>query len=196
MFYLYLIVVSLIVLALGLSWFLRKHRRDVWRQWAQSKGLTYVPPPAGPRITGQIGGYQVTVEAHNHGSDAEGPVEIVRCSVTLNGIDLELDAEGVPGLIGELAQLGENRIPTGDETFDRNVIVRGDGEARDILDYWNSARREAFLTLVNEAPCDQILLQGRTLIGEEREIISSLQHLDQLAHALLSAADVLNGKED
>lgn len=196
MFYVYVILVSLVVLAAGLSWFLRKHRRDVWQQWAHSKRLTYLAPPAGPRITGQIGRYQVTVESHAEGSDTEGPVEIVRFCVTLEGLPANLDAEGVPGLIGELAQLGEDRILTGDETFDRDVIVRANENRQEILDFWTPVRREAFLKLVNEAPCDQILLQGETLIGEEREIISSQQHLDRLADALLSAADVLNGEKD
>lgn len=196
MFYVYVILFLFVLLVLALSWFLRKHRRDVWRQWAQSKGLAYLAPPEGPRITGQIGGYRLTVEAHAEGSDTEGPVEIVRCCVTLEGVPADLDAEGVPGLIGGLARLGEDRIPTGDEIFDREVIVRENGNRQEILDYWDSARRAAFLKLVHEAPCDQILLQGQTLIGEEREIISSLQHLDRLADALLSAAELLNGEKD
>lgn len=187
------VLIAVVVLA---TWFLRKQRLDVWQHWAQSKGLTYLAPPAGPKITGRIGDQQITVESHNHGSDAEGPVEIVRCCVTINGLGLSLDVEGIPGLIGDLAQLGEDRFHTGDEEFDRDVVVRAHGDESALREYWTAPRRSAFRKLVNEAPCDQVLIEGQTLIGEERSIISTQQHLDELARALLMVAESLDVRKD
>lgn len=190
------IAFALIVVLLAATWYFRRQRLDIWQQWARLRNLTYLAPPAGPKITGSVGEHRVSVESEARGSDAEGPVEIVRFIVVLNGEVPELDVEGIPGLIGDLAQLGENRIETGDTDFDRDVIVRRSDDEQALIDFWSPARRTAFLNLVQGAPCDQVLIKGRSLIGEERSIMTRSSHLDELADALLAAAKILDGKKD
>jgi hypothetical protein len=173
-----------------ITWLLKRRRRDVWRELARRHGLTFAERLDGPRVTGQTDGRRVDVFINDASSDRDvGGVEVVRIAVAVRGVPRGMTAEGVPGLIGDLALLAENRIEFQPEDFNRDVLVKGDeAEARS---YWNERRKQAFLGLVRTAPCDQIVLREGTLAAELREIVSDRSQLEQLMHQLHHSASVL-----
>jgi hypothetical protein len=190
-----LITLLVAVAVLVVTWMLKQRRRDVWRQLARKRGLHYVEGGDGPRVSGRIAGRSVEVSIDDFSSDRDlGGVEVVRIAVELARVPDGLTAEGIPGLIGDLAALGEQRIAFEPERFQQNVLVRGDeGPARD---YWTSARQNAFVELVETLPCDQVELREGCVIAETREIISDGQQLDQILNGLLSAAPRLDHVPD
>ena len=187
-------IVLIAICAIGvvavITWLLKRRRRDVWRDLARRHGLTFAERSDGPRVTGRTDGRRVEVFINDASSDRDvGGVEVVRIAVGLRGVPGGMTAEGVPGLIGDLAVLAEKRIEFQPEEFNRDVLVKGEEAAA--RDYWNEQRKQAFLDLVRTAPCDQIVLREGTLAAELREIVSDRRRLEQLMHQLLHSAALL-----
>lgn len=188
--------VGLLVLAMlavgGLAtWSLKRRRRDVWHELAQARGLHFSDRSEGPRVRGHLDGRLVEVSLDDFSSDRDlGGVEVVRIAVALRGVSPAMTAEGIPGLIGDLAALGEQRLDFSSEPFQQNVLVRGD-EAQ-TRDYWSSPRQDAFVQLVQTLPCDQVELRGGRLIAELREVVSDRGRLEQILDGLLRAAATLD----
>lgn len=182
------VVVGLTVVA---TWLLHWRRRDVWQQLAMARGLTFSDRSDGPRIRGAIQGRTVEAITEDASSDRDiGGVEVLRMSVILQGFPAGLTAEGVPGLIGDLAVLTEDRIDFEPEEFNRDVLVQGDEDVA--RNYWTGPRRDAFLELVRTAPCDQVSIRDGRLTAELREVVSDRQRLEHLLDQLLDAARVLD----
>jgi hypothetical protein len=190
------IEVGLLVLAMlavgGLAtWALNRRRRDVWHELAVARGLTFSDRSDGPRVSGHLDGRLVEVSLDDFSSDRDlGGVEVVRIAVALYGVSPAITAEGIPGLIGDLAALGEERVHFSSEAFQHNVLVSGDdAQARA---YWSPPRQEAFLELVQKLPCDQVELRGGRVIAELREVVSDRGRLERILDGLLHAAASLD----
>lgn len=183
----------LVIIAIGAmtTWMLRRRRRDVWQQLARTRGLTFSDPSDGPRIRGMIDERAVEVTTDDTSSDRDfGGVEVVRLSVSLQKVPIGMTAEGVPGLIGDLAVLAEESVELEPEEFHRDVLIRGDGNAA--RSYWTEHRKHVFLALVRTAPCDQVFIRDGRLTAEMREVVSDHHRLEQLLEQLLDAATVLD----
>ena len=174
---------------------LKRRRQDVWQALARRHGLTFCGPPLEPRITGHIQGRPIEVAVEDGGSDRDmGGVEAIQMSVGLRGVPGDMSAEGIPGLIGDLAALAEERISFEQEGFHRDVLVKGN-QVASIREYWSGLRQQTFLSLVENAPCDQISIREGALIAELREIVSDRNQLEQLLNQLLVAAESLDATD-
>jgi hypothetical protein len=170
---------------------LHQRRRNVWDELARSRGLTFSDDTDGPRVSGSLEGRAVEVSVDDFSSDRDvGGVEVVRIAVELHGVPRAMSAEGVPGLIGDLAALAEERIHFEQEPFNHNVLVQGDeSPART---YWTHRRQTTFLQLVETLPCDQVEIREARVIAELREIVSDRSRLEQILDRLMSAAPTLD----
>lgn len=190
-----LVILAIVAVVGLLTWALKRRRRDVWHELALARNLTFAERSDGPRVSGLLDGRSVEVSIDDVSSDRDlGGVEMVRIAVGLTGVPREMTAEGVPGLIGDLAVLAEERISFEQEPFNHNVLVQGDEpQARA---YWTPARQNAFLQLVETLPCDQVEIRQQRLIAELREIVSDRRRLDQILDGLLGAASTLDGPSE
>jgi hypothetical protein len=170
---------------------LHRRRRDVWHGLARSHGLRFADDADGPRVSGAVEGRAVEVSVDDFSSDRDvGGVEVVRIAVELHGVPAAMSAEGVPGLIGDLAALAEERIHFEQEPFNHNVLVQGDeSPART---YWTHRRQNTFLQLVETLPCDQVEIREGRAIAELREIVSDRRRLEQILDGLMNAAPALD----
>ncbi|MCA9113125.1 MAG: hypothetical protein KDA52_24450 [Planctomycetaceae bacterium] len=174
------------------TWVLNRRRIDVWSQVAKRYGLKYVPPPEGPLVIGDVEGRAVRMEYDEASSDRDlGGVENVRISVGLTGVPPGMTAEGVPGLLGDLAILAEERIEFDAPDFDRDVLVKAEDE-QSVRAYWDEHRQRVFLDLIEVAPCDQVLICDSGLRTELRELVSDRDRLQALLDQLLAKAPQLD----
>ncbi len=185
-----LAVIAVVAIA---TWLLNRQRHDVWSRIAKRYGLSYVAPPDGPRVTGQRQGRTIRIEFDDAGSDRDiGGVEVIRVSVGLHDVPPDMTAEGVPGLIGDLAMLTEVRIEFDASEFNRDVLVKAEDEQLTRA-YWDDRRQLVFLQLIETAPCDQIMIRNNSLIAELREMVSDRNRLESLLDRLSDAAARLDG---
>lgn len=186
-----LVVLAIVVVAGASTWALKKRRRDVWHELALSRGLAFSERTEGPRVSGRIDARRIEVSIDDVSSDRDlGGVEMVRIAVELADVPPEMTAEGVPGLIGDLAAIAEERIHFEQEPFNHNVLVQGDQtQARA---YWTPARQNTFLQLVETLPCDQVEIREGRLIAELREIVSDRRRLEEILDRLLGSASTLD----
>jgi len=186
-----LLLLAVMIAVSIITWLVRRRRQDVWKELANRRGLRFADRKEGPRITGQLQGRSVTVNVDEESSDRDvGGVEVVLISVGVNGFPPNVTAEGVPGLIGDLVGLSEDRINFEPEEFHRDVLIKGDEtEARN---YWSNHRKEVFLKLVRTAQCDQVTIRDGVLVAELREIVSDRIRLEQLLDELMNAAKILD----
>jgi len=186
-----LIVAAVVGLIAVTTWLLNRRRRDVWGQLAINRGLIYSDRSDGPRLQGSLQGRSVAVTTDDASSDRDiGGVEVVRMTVSLQGIPTGMTAEGVPGLMGDLAALAEDRVDFEPEEFNRDVLIQGDAQAA--RSYWTDPRKGVFLEMVRTAPCDQVYIRDGRLTAELREVVSDRQRLEQLLDQLLAAANILD----
>lgn len=187
-----LVVAAVVVAVAAVTWFLNSRRRDEWQKVARKHGLRFIEPPEGPRVSGDIDGRPIEIAIDDGGSDRDvGGVETIHLAVGLRGLPPGMTAEGIPGLIGDLTALAEERIHFEEQDFHRNVLVKA-GEELPARRYWNQRRQHAFLSLLHEAPCDQVAIRDNSLVAELREIISNEGQLGHLLDQLLKAAPTLD----
>lgn len=185
-----LVILGLVAIV---SWTLRRRRSDVWQQLARRRGLKFVETTEGPRISGEVEGRRVQIATDTTSSDQDvGGVAVVQMSVALRGVPADMRAEGIPGIIGDLAALTEDRVHFDGEMFDRHVLIRGENEAA-IRQFWSESRQQTFLELVERELSDQIAIENAALIAEVREIVSDRQILEAILDSLLTAASRLDG---
>ncbi|REJ77224.1 MAG: hypothetical protein DWQ34_21930 [Planctomycetota bacterium] len=153
--------------------------------------MKYDLQPEGPRLSGTINGRSVELAATQQGSDTEAAIAVVHVSVELHDAPPEMTAEGIPGFVGHLAALGQERIELGAPEFDRDVLIRGADESL-VRAYWTESRRSAFLDLVRSETGDQVMLRNGRLESELREIVSELETLDGILNSLLRTAEQMD----
>lgn len=191
-----LVILAIVIVGGLLTWGLQRRRRDVWHELARRRGLTFAERTEGPRVSGQLEGRTVEISIDDFGSDRDvGGVEVVRIAIGLRGVPVGMSAEGVPGLIGDLAVLAEERIAFEHDEFHHNALVQGDESQARV--YWTPPRQNAFVQLVKTLPCDQVEIREGRVIAELREIVSDQRRLEQILDGLLGAAaslDDLSGR--
>ncbi|MCA9077989.1 MAG: hypothetical protein KDA93_23370 [Planctomycetaceae bacterium] len=186
------ILFAVIVVMAVTTWVLNRRRSDVWSHVANRYSLRYVPPPEGPLVIGDVEGRAVRMEYDEASSDRDlGGVENVRISVGLTGVPPGMTAEGVPGLLGDLAILAEERIEFDLPDFNRDVLVKAKDEQA-ARAYWDEHRQRVFLDLMEAAPCDQVLICDGSLVAELRELVSDRERLQTLMSQLLAKAPQLD----
>jgi hypothetical protein len=141
-------------------------------------------------IIGSVNQRTFEVSTSPHGSDTEGCVEIVRVSIELNGLEKHR-AEGAQGVIGDLAKIGEETTQTGDQDFDRDVMIHAESEA-DVIEYWTTERKNVFLNLISDPDLEVITLEGSELFTEYRSVIPNSDQLEHAMNQLASAAERLD----
>ncbi len=191
-------VVMIAVATIGpvamISWLLKRRRRDTWQTFARRHHLAFANSTASPRVRGQLQGRSIEVATVETGSDQDvGGVAVVTMSIGLRSAPSGMTAEGMPGLIGDLATLMEDRVEFVDHLhFHNHAIVKGHDESL-IRKYWNESRQGAFLRLIEQAPCDQIAIHESLLVAELRDIVSNHDQLERLLSLLMAAAGELDG---
>lgn len=190
-----LALVAVAAAAIGSVW-LQRRREHEWKRVARRLKLQFSQSATGPRIRGSLRGCAVEVSTCEEGSDAEGAVAVTRTRAAVGGLPAGMQAEGAPGLIGELTHLSEERLLTGDEAFDQNVHLLAEDRAA-ALRWWNPRRRALFLDAVQHWNYDRLLLSEGFLAVEQRTLLSDHRQLEQLLLLLAGAAPQLeSGPED
>ncbi|WP_437206379.1 hypothetical protein [Planctomicrobium sp. SH664] len=186
-----LLAVFVFLGTIGVVRLLRRQRASEWQKLSRRLRLTFRQTAEGPQVTGQLAGRHVTLRNSDESSDANGGVVLTLMEVELANLPQGLKAEAAPGLIGDLSNLAEERLLTGDEEFDRNVHLTSDtGPAA--LSYWNESRRRSFLHLVQQDVYDQLTLSGNRLTLRLRSVIANQQQLEQTLRLLVDAARQLD----
>jgi hypothetical protein len=186
-----LIVAVVCVVSLG-TWLLKRRRRDVWHALARERGLRFRERGREPHLTGQLQGRRVEVATDDSSSDHDvGGVVVVKIRAGLRGVPPQMTVAGIPGLVGDVATLMEDRITFSEEDFDRHVVVKGQPE-EEIRRYWTRSRQERLLELIEHAPCDQVAMEEGSIVAEERDIVSDPAQLNTLLDLLLDAAPILD----
>lgn len=170
----------------------RSHNRTLqsnWREAARALGMTRVATSGwfgNPRLAGMLGPYELTVCVTKRSLHE-------RTVLTLSGAgrfpaDIELRRETLATTANKLLE-GQD-VLTGDEAFDREVLVRGrEAVAAAVLDA--RARR-----MIVEAVRRGIVLSGSTvtmvvpdLLGSAEEVKEAVQSLRDLAKLLTEPSD-------
>ena len=181
-----LILFFLVVLTLVRT----RQREKAWKKWGTSRGFSFKKTEQGPLIVGTIDRHSLEIRTAPHGSDTEGGVAVVHISLGLNNIPHDLELVGVPGFVGDLVRWKEGTIPTGDENFDRDVMLKEMSD-QNVCDYWTPERRQAILELVNHSEYDQITLKNSELAIEYRSMTPGGEELDEVLSHLQSVALIL-----
>jgi hypothetical protein len=184
-----------VIAALGLGWWLLvRRRRNVWRRFARRHGLRAVKGATSPRLEGVITGRPFALTMTSGGSDSEelGIVD-VEMSLGLHGtLPAGLEIEDATGLIGEAQRvLEEHGFATGDEDFDRSVVVRG-ADAPGIVAYLTPDRRRAFRELVERHSTGEVGLAAGCIYLRDRELLSRIEDLESRLAVLVHLAPALD----
>lgn len=173
------------VVLLATAW-RRRRREHEWSRVARRLKLQFALGPEGPLVDGSLRGRPVKMFLPAESSDAEAGVVVVRIESPIRQAPATLSAEAAVGVIGELAQLAEKQVPTGDEQFDKDVRVHGD-DPDEIRRFWTASRRRAFLNLAQSRPEDRLELESGLLSLERRAIALDRRELKSL---LLDVAEL------
>lgn len=182
-----LILICLIVLTVVRS----RLRAETWEKWANSRGFRYLGPPESPRIVGSVDQHSLDISTDPQSSDNEGGVVVVLASLGLNYLPEGLQAVGVPGFVGDFVRWQEETIETGDENFDRDVMIQGT-EDQEALNYWTPERRQALLDLIHHGDYDHVSLKNSELTLQFRSISSGPEELDEVLLHLQETGAILD----
>jgi hypothetical protein len=132
--------------------------------------------------------------AASGGSDAEelGIVEVELSLGILGPLPAGLEMEDATGVIGEAQRvLEEHTVSTGDEEFDRSVVVRG-ADPGAVQAYLTPVRRRTFLELVKRHASGEVGLAAGRIYLRDRELVSRLRDLESRLALLRQAAPVFD----
>jgi|GEM_PF-1441109 len=188
--WLILLIVGLAGIALLGIW-LRQRRETAWRRVARRLRLKSRQTSTGPVVQGLHSGHRLMLRLAPDSSDTGAGVVVGEFSVDVPGAPAGMIARAVPGVMGEIAGLAEQRLLLGDDRFDSNTHVSGEPEQA-IREFWTPQRRETFLELLNTIPFDRLLLEAGLLKVERRGVLDDPDALEQELLQLLTAAQALS----
>jgi hypothetical protein len=189
-FVLFVIVISAVLI---------QRRKTAWQRFARKHGLRYEAGSDGLAVYGRIEnrGFQLgTLSSAGSDTGALG-IEEIQMSLEVHGEipqGLEL-SEGGAIVGGALKMVEENIIETGDDEFDRAVVVRGN-RADEVLRYLTPARKQAVLRLSSVAAGtgDATFGMANSKVHiRQRDRISRSAELDRGLARLIAAARELDG---
>ena len=180
-FFVFLVTFGIMLWAVSHGLHKSAELRETWRKLAERHRLRFDPGRrlvGAPSVVGTLEGRGVHVQA-------------VRKNDKSYTAQLKVDLRGrlpsnlhvaAPAPAARLSGLGEV-VPTGPESFDEQVAVRGE-EAEEIKAYFTDARREAVLQLVElggQIEDDKLLVHLDKADDELEQIDKSLHELCRLA---------------
>lgn len=186
-----LLACGVVVAAIVATVVLNRRRQAVWMRFARRHGFRIRHDNAGLRVSGTADNYDVTLNIDPDSSDTGTfGVEEVVMSVSLDAsrLPIGLKIESVVGIIGEIQQALDNRsITTGNEAFDRDLLVTGASPAS-VAEWLTDHRQLAFLNLIARHADKQVTLDKTGLHLQGRTAVSRLEVLDDMLDALVEAA--------
>jgi hypothetical protein len=188
--WLILLIGGLVGIALLGIW-LRRRREAAWRRVARRLRLKSRQTDTGPVVQGRHSGHRLLLRLAPDSSDTGAGVVVGEFSVDVPEAPTGMIARAVPGVMGDIAGLAEQRLLLGDDQFDSNTHVSGEPEQA-IRQFWTPHRREKFLGLLGTIPFDRLLLEEGLLKVERRGVLDDPDALEQELLQLLAAAQVLS----
>jgi hypothetical protein len=189
-----LIVLAIIAISVGAS----RRRKDVWEHFARRHQFVYDQTPDGRfSVRGVLDSRPLELKLSKASSDTGVlGVEEVRMAAEVRGpLPPGLELARADGLIGEVShKLDPDHISTGDEQFDRTVIVKGDHPPA-VIGYLTEPRRRALERLCGSVPGAIAGLADRQVFIQDREMISEPEHLERRMRTLLDVARVLDHED-
>jgi hypothetical protein len=189
------VVITLIVVVTFVSVALIRSRKRVWEQFARRHGLEYASGVADVQVHGTVHGRPFRLFTSHESSDS-GPMGIqeVRMQLGILGsLPEQMRVSRVEGWVGAVDRMSEAQAtPTGDEEFDRAVLV----EARDpneAKEYLTAYRRELIGKLMADAHADDAGIDGRDLFIQDREMLTDIERIEQRLAIMLSLAPAFDG---
>ena len=174
-----LIIAAIVAVMLLFTWWMGRRREHVWQQFARANGLEFLHGRHGPEVRGTIGGRDLALQCARRSSDrGELGAEEVKLVRQLHGpLPRDLQVASRP-LIESEEKHAAATIPTGDETFDSKTHVTA-RDPDELKNYLTPARREALLKILSMGDPGQSSVETGNVNVVEREIFSSLDHLDE-----------------
>lgn len=167
-------VAGIIVVAILIGIASKKRTDRAWTAVAQNLGLDYTPRRFGGRrdMRGTVDGCGVRVATVKRGS---GKNSTTYTQFTVHygrhlGLGLRITREGF--FSGVAKFFGSQDIRTGDDDFDRRVLIKGDDEDR-VNRFLTAARRTQIATAIELFP--ELEIQDSHVVLEQRGILKSPQ---------------------
>lgn len=183
-------VVVLLAATAVVTWAFLRRRRNEWQRFARHHDFKYREGADGLVVAGDVDGRPFKLDVSTESSDTGFlGVENVEMILGLksrvpDGMEV-LDAGGV---LGEADRMIEpEAAATGDQEFDRQVLVRGNF-GQPASEYLTPKRRGAVLKFLAEEPSCQIRIAGSEFVAQEREIVANVVKLDARLERMLAAA--------
>lgn len=193
-----LLVVGILVVVgilFALSRGMARRRRDVWQQFAQRHALRYRDQPA-PQVEGVLEGRPVRLAVLSESSDTGvAGVEQVSMEVGILGpLPPGLQVMPAEGIVGEAQRLADRAIiETGDEEFDRRVIVHCD-RPQEAVEYLDESRRRAILDLMGHREYEPGI-RDRKASFRDRTMFTEFEACERQLRVLLEIAKRLDGPD-
>ncbi|SFI05781.1 hypothetical protein [Planctomicrobium piriforme] len=185
---------AVLVIGIGVIVFIARlvgrQREDAWKRAARHLKLKYHIAPEGPVVSGQLDERKVDLRIATDSSDSGGGVVVARVKVDVPGVPNGMSAEAAPGVIGDLTNVADGHVLTGDNEFDRGVHLLGADE-NSLRAYWTPPRRRAFLTLVQAQNDDRLALASGALVAERRGILKEHRAIEDWLRQLVATANEL-----
>ncbi len=188
------VVITLIAVITFVSVAIIRSRRRTWGRFARRHGLTYDSDAAGITVQGTIQQRPFRLFTPGTSSD-NGPLGIqeVRMELGLRGhLPPDTVISRVQGWIGAVDRIAEaEACATGDEQFDHLVLVQSRA-AQHALQYLTPARRELIRTLASDAKADDAGIEDSVVFIQDREMLTSLDRLEERLYLMLRLASGLD----
>lgn len=192
------VVGTLIAVIVFVSIALIRSRKRIWARFARRHGLRYEHgTPARIQVDGTVQGRAFRLFTPDASSDSgELGIQEVQMRVGLHGrFPAAIRTSRVEGWVGAVDRMSDlTAVPTGDEQFDRKVFVQSQ-DAEHVRQYLTPARRESILKLVSDARTDDAGLDGSNLFIQDREMVASLDRIEERLQLMLSLAPSLDATE-
>ena len=165
-----------------------------WLAAAQRLGLRFehTDMSSSPIISGTRRGLSVRIDTYDKSGDNSRTYTRYRVSFKKSlGLGLCLTREGPIARVAK--KLGTQDIQTGDEDFDREVVVKG-SDPQQVIEYLTPARKlrvVRFLTLTPASTIDDVKVESET-----RDLERSPDRLVQMVQRMTSLAETLTAEND
>jgi hypothetical protein len=188
------VVFTLIAVVTFVSVALIRSRRRLWARFARRHGLTYQSDAARITVEGTVQQRPFQLFTPNDSSDV-GPlgVQEVRMELGLRGnLPPDTMISRVQGWVGAVDRITEaEAVPTGDEQFDRQVLVESRAPDQ-ALRYLTPPRRELIKTLVSDAHADDAGVEDSVVFIQDREMLTNLDRIEERLQLMLRLAPGLD----